>query len=305
MLKSPSNTDSFSRRAQRFWQQRQRRAGALGYSGYLLDESPQAIGQQRFRGEWRDLQAWLRRRPVARGRCLDLGCGTGVWLQALAGEFQEAEGWDYAPAMVTASRQRLKRAGIRNAKVRLGSLSTRKGKAVFDLIFVGGVLMYTPDAQLKPLLLSLRRLLKPGGALLLRETTLASGTWSRQGLPLRPGLLAQPHATDPDADYVAIYRSPAALQLALRAAGLQVLAQRPNRHYKLSDLTEDWLRRLDFLVSGRLRGNAAWAERAAAWIHGARWLLLYPEYFLRPWKLQNHWFYCVQDPRRSSTWNER
>ena len=292
--------DAWTRRARAFWQERQRRAAPGALTGYLLDESPAGIGRHRFEGEWGRVRGWLGRRGLGRGACLDVGCGTGAWLRALATDFDSVEGWDYAPAMVQASRRGLKEAGIRHATVRLGEVTGRRGRAVFDFIFVGGVLMYTPEARLGPLLKSLARLLKPGGLLILRESTVEGAPWQRQGLALRPGLLG-PAQAGPDLDYVAIYRSRGALVAGLKAAGLGVEAVRANRHYKLSDLTEDWLRRLDAISGGRLGRDARLAERAAAWIHGGRFFLCYPEYFVRqtlglaPWKIQNHWFLCTRE----------
>ena len=280
--------DPWTKRARAFWQERQKRAKPGALTGYLLDESPPGIGQRRFEGEWAQVQPWLA--SVAKGRCLDVGCGTGVWLRALAPRFERVEGWDYAPAMVAASRRTLKAAGIRNATLACGQVTGRRGLAVFDVIFVGGVLMYTPERALGPLLKSLARLLKPGGLLILRESTTAGPTWRREGLALRPGVLAKP---GPDLDYVAVYRSREALTSALTKAGLSVRRSEANPHYKFSDLTEDWLRRFGPFARGASR-----AERAALWIHRLRWVLFYPEYLVRhtlglgPWKLQNDWFLC-------------
>jgi SAM-dependent methyltransferase len=289
-----SKDKQWSRRAQAFWQQRQRKAGPGALTGYLLDESPASIGMQRFKGEWAQALGFLVASGVARKRCLDVGCGTGAWLQAFAHEFKTVEGWDYAPAMVAASRRNLAAAGLRNATLHVGQVTRRRGRAVFDMIFVGGVLMYTPPSELGVLLKSLARLLKPGGLLLLRESTTAGDTWMRQGDPLRAGMLAG--GGHSDLDYVAVYRSREALEAALAGAGLQVQAVRPNLHYKISDLTEDWLRRWDRLLGGRMRQDAQAAERSARWIHRLRWLLHRPEIFVRhglglkPWKLENHWF---------------
>ncbi len=298
----------WSRKAKAFWEARQNRSGPGRLTGYLLDESPPSIGRHRFEGEWGRVKRWLQVRVPQRQRCLDVGCGTGVWLSRFAGEFGSVEGWDFSPAMARACRGTIRSGGIGNAKVFCGQVSERKGSSVFDFIFVGGVLMYTPDPELELLLGALARLLKPGGLLLLRETTCRDGLWMREGSPLRPGLLAGPgHADGPD--YVAVYREKRRLCARLEAAGLRVAEVLPNRHYKLSDLVEDRLRSLDRLSGARLKGDAARAEMAAEWIQRTRLLSLYPEYFVRqvlgwrPWRLENDWFLC--DRRTSSTWNER
>jgi SAM-dependent methyltransferase len=303
MLKSPPKNRPkshahWSARAKTFWEQRQRRAPEGALTGYLLDESPPGIGEHRFEGEWRELKSWLDRAGLARERCLDLGCGTGIWLKALAGEFGHVEGWDYAPAMLKASRLTLNKAGIKSATLRCGQITQRRGSKVFDLIFVGGVLMYTPEEALGPLLKSLARLCKPGGMLVLRESTFEGETWLREGEPLRGGLLASP-GQKPDLDYVAVYRSAVKLEQGLSEAGFSVQLRRPNRHYKLSDLTEDWLRRLNWLCAGKLGSSGAMAESAAAWIYRLRLFTLYPEYFLRRWKLRNEWLICRLNQKKS------
>ena len=291
-MRQPSK--SWAQRAQKFWEQRQRLAKPGALTGYLQDESPACIGQRRFEGEWAAVQGLLAGHDLRRARCLDVGCGTGLWLKAFAGQFAHVEGWDYAPAMIKASRQTL--AGVRNAKLHVGQVTRRPGRAVFDVIFVGGVLMYTPDEALGPLLKALRRLLKPNGLLILRESTFKGPTWSRVGEPLQPGFLATP-AQLAGQDYVAIYRSAEALAEAASTAGFQLLALRPNSSYKLSDLTEAWLRRLDPVLG--LRGKAARAEKTARWVYRLRYLLLYPEYFVRRWKLANHWFLLTSSKRKA------
>jgi SAM-dependent methyltransferase len=297
MKRPKASKNAWTLRAQAFWEQRQRRARPGVFTGYLQDQSPACIGQRRFDGEWAQVRAWLVERGGPRERCLDVGCGTGAWLRVLAGEFEAVEGWDYAPAMIKASRRTMKEGGVRSAVLKCGQITDRPGSQVFDLIFVGGVLMYTPDQALGPLLRALARLLKPGGLLILRESTTKGEAWIRESEPLRPGLLADAAPAD-EVDYVAVYRGPGELQARLQAAGLRVDAIRPNLNYKLSDLTEDWLRRLDRLLGGRLRRDRVLAESVAHWIYRGRAVLLYPEYFvrhslgLRPWKLENHWFLC-------------
>lgn len=283
------SNDSWTLRARRFWEQRQRRAPKGALSGYLLDESPPELGRQRFEGEWRHARRWFKG-----GRCLDLGCGTGIWLKALAGVFKGAEGWDYAPAMAKASRQALKSAGIKNASAHCGQITQKKGSRVFDFIFAGGVVMYTPDKALGPLLKSLARLSKPGATLLLRESCSRETIWQRQGLQLRSGLLAR-GSQKPPLDYVAIYRSVNEMRRKIEEAGFKVLAVQANRHYKFSDLCEAWLRALNALLGGAVSRNPALAESAAKWIFRLRLLTLYPAYLFGKifgWKLENHWFLC-------------
>jgi hypothetical protein len=148
----------------------------------------------------------------------------------------------------------------------------------------------------------LRRMLAPGGLLILRESTSAPAPWYRDA-PLAPGLFARPGAPRPP--YHAIYRTPPAYREMAERQGLVVIRWGPNRHYKLADLTETLLRRLDRLTRGRLARRPASAERAARWIHRLRWLTLLPKYYLvralapRAWRINNYWYLCAPAPGSS------
>lgn len=275
--------DPWIRRSRRFWEGRQTAAPEGLLSGYLLDESPALLGQNRLEGEWAEALRWIQ----GGGAALDLGCGTGEWLRRLSPLFKAVEGWDFAPSMIRASKKNLRAAGIKNAALYCGRIERRKGRAAFDFIFTGGVLMYLPDAALRSTLKSLRRLARPGARLVFRESVSSGATWMREKLALRPGLLAKRRRAS-DEDYVAIYRSLEELKGRLAEAGLKARAVVPNRHYKYSDLCEDWMRRLSFLPP----------EAAARLVWRGRWIFCYPEYFLRMtlgvhrWPIENYWLVC-------------
>ena len=77
----------------KFWNTTRKQAEEDQQSGYLQDEWPTALGMHRFGAEWALLTRWLDQHDVARGACLDVGCGVGLWLEHLAGVFERADGW--------------------------------------------------------------------------------------------------------------------------------------------------------------------------------------------------------------------
>lgn len=278
-----------------FWNQARKQAEEEQQTGYLQDEWPAALGANRLRGEWAKVARWLDAYDVPRGACLDVGCGSGVWLTRLAPRFSRAHGIDLSSEMVTSARVHLARAGIGNATVECQGAMELPDEAQYDLIFVGGVLMYLNDDVVGEMVGKLRRMLTPRGLLILRESTSSPEPWYRD-TPLSPGLFAD--RTRPRPPYFAIYRKPGTYLELAAAHGLEVVRRLPNRDYKLADLTESVLRLWNRLRGGKLARDRQRAERAAQWIYRLRSILLLPIYYLtlrlapRTWKINNHWYLC-------------
>jgi SAM-dependent methyltransferase len=277
-----------------FWDGVRRGAGEDQQTGYLQDEWPPAIGQHRFNGEWRQVSAWLDQLEIESGSCLDVGCGIGLWLEHLAARFERADGIDLSAEMVASAAARLERRGLRNARVERRSVTDLVGERSYDLVFVGGVLMYLNDEEVEPMVARLARLLTARGVLILRESTWPNRTWYRDK-PLGPGLFADPQAPRPP--YYAIYRTPSSYREMAERQGLEVVRCQRNRHYKIADLTEVWLRVLNKLSRGRLARRPASAERAARTLHRLRHVTLLPHHLAqrairRRSNLDNWWYVC-------------
>src|SRR5690349_8889119 len=105
-----------------FWNQVREQAAEDQQSGYIGDEWPDAMGHNRFRGEWRRVRRWLDEYAVSRTRCLDVGCGVGLWLAHLAPLFTEAEGIDLSEAMARSTQARMERLQLTNVKVTVASV---------------------------------------------------------------------------------------------------------------------------------------------------------------------------------------
>lgn len=131
--------------------------------------SDKCEGWDRFRQD-RGLSPIKRRQVSALGprpglRVLDAGCGRGEVLLACARAGAEVAGIDYAEAAVELARETL--AGVTGADVRRGELTSLPwAEASFDRALLGDVIEHVDPEQTAPVLAELRRVLAPGGILL-------------------------------------------------------------------------------------------------------------------------------------------
>lgn len=116
-------------------------------------------------------------------RALDLCCGTGAGLRALAGVARTAIGVDFSPGMIAEGRRRLAADGIDASFVRGDALDLPFGEC-FDLVVTFGAMgHFEPEVQPR-LFDEVARVLRPGG----RFVTLTAerpAPWTREYWMLR------------------------------------------------------------------------------------------------------------------------
>ena len=96
---------------------------------------------------------------------LDIGTGTGRMLELVAPQANRVLGIDQSPAMLSVARDRLDRAGLRNAQLRQGDMFALPAERnAFDLVILHQVLHYLDDPSRA--LREAARTLRPGGRLL-------------------------------------------------------------------------------------------------------------------------------------------
>lgn len=94
---------------------------------------------------------------------LDVGCGTGWYLEQLAPVYDEAVGIDLSPGMLAVARHRLRKPRLRQADARAVPFPPQR----FDAVICTRVLSHLP--QVGPAIREMRRVLAPGGLLLLSD----------------------------------------------------------------------------------------------------------------------------------------
>jgi len=101
------------------------------------------------------------------GRALDLGCGTGTNAITLAQHGWQVTGVDFIPRSIQHARQKASKAGV-NAVFVVDSVTNLKGIiGPFHLILDIGCYQGLPAADREPYRMNIKRLLAPGGSLLM------------------------------------------------------------------------------------------------------------------------------------------
>jgi cyclopropane fatty-acyl-phospholipid synthase-like methyltransferase len=97
------------------------------------------------------------------GNAIDLGCGTGTNVIALAGAGWQVTGVDFAPRAIRMARKKIKQAGIR-ADLRVGDVTKLRGiSGPFDLALDIGCFHGLSQSGKQDYLTQLERILAPGG----------------------------------------------------------------------------------------------------------------------------------------------
>ncbi|MEY4577270.1 MAG: hypothetical protein RL701_1973 [Pseudomonadota bacterium] len=131
-------------------------------------EESRGIARFRSRAEARHLSRVLSVRPGQ--RVLDLGAGTGRWSLYFAEHGARVTAIELAPSLAAGATRNAERAGMQ-LDCRVGSLLDPPLEAHerFDIVHIGGVLVYIADDDLQRARDVVRAHTTPGGLLVLRE----------------------------------------------------------------------------------------------------------------------------------------
>ena len=139
---------------------------------------PTSAATYRLRKEQRTIRKWLDDVDSS-GNVLDVGCGSGSWVDIFAKRYNSVIGVDQSNVMVKAANEKL--GHLSNIKIINGDVRNDLPKGPFDLIFLGGLCMYLKDTDVVELLEALKTRLTENGAIILRESTTSQGKKYAQG----------------------------------------------------------------------------------------------------------------------------
>ena len=240
---------------------------------YMMDGFgfPAAAGRFRFRAETRITQRLIRGLNP-NGTVLDLGSGIGYWAEYFAENFAKVVAVEASTPLYDALKQRC--ASYPHVETVQGDVLLFKPQDRYELVFLGGLLMYLNEADVVSLLQKLVRSLEPGGIIVCRETTVRQGVVTRDG------------------DYQAVYRSVETYTRIFQECGLSVVKVKQNAPYVLMQMGCEFIKKWKSLlpekfqmipVVGRL---VYWGLRV-----GYPWILSIPSAFSLAFPdLTNHFF---------------
>ena len=258
----------------RYWSQA--RPSILG--PYMMDGFgfPAGAGRFRFHGESRIVSRLIRDLDRG-GTALDLGCGVGYWAEYFAGHFAEVVAVEASLPLYEATRQRC--TAYPNVTAIRGDVLAFEPEDHYQLVFLGGMLMYLNESDVISLLRKLVPFLDSGGIILCRETTVRSGTVTRQG------------------EYQAVYRSVSSYHEIFQQCGLSVAHVERNVPYVLMQMGCEAVKWWKAIVPRKLQlidvvGHTMyWALRL-----GNLWITRVPVTLGRAFpELTNHFFVLQAD----------
>jgi len=192
---------------------------------YMMDGFgfPASAGKFRFLAESRIVQR-LTFDVKRDGAVLDLGSGIGVWAEYFASRFSLVTAIEGSRVLFESLQKRC--ATHTNLQSIHGDVMRFKPNARYDLIFLGGLLMYLNEKDVAALLGKLFQCLEPGGIILCRESTVRGNSLTLKG------------------DYQVVYRSVSTYKNIFAHCGLIVRNVERNEPYVLiemgSEFVEKW-----------------------------------------------------------------
>ncbi len=142
---------------------------------------------------------------------VELGCGTGRWIEALAGSVRSYIGVDFSAGSLALARARVQTRSLRNVTLVQSSALEFEPPGPIDVLYLSGVTQYLEDAELAALLSRLAPHLAPGAVVIDRST------------------LHRRHRKVTDSKgYYSIYRTGDELMRAFAGAGLRCFYREPS-----------------------------------------------------------------------------
>ncbi len=251
---------------------------------YMMDGFgfPAAAGRFRFDAECKIVDRLIA--GLSRDGCvLDLGSGVGFWSEFFAQQFSRVVAVEASTPLYEAMAERCE--PYSNVRMIHGDVMLLQPEDQYDVVFLGGMLMYLNEEDVVSLFEKIIPSLQPGGIVLCRETTVRQGTTTRQG------------------DYQAVYRSISDYERIFAECNLSVLNVQMNTPYVLMQMGCEFVKKWKALMPAPLQcipvvGHLTyWGLRL-----GYPWLTKVPSALGRAYpELTNHFFVLRPNSQPTST----
>ena len=176
---------------------------------------PAGAGQFRFRGESGIVERLIQG-TNSDGIVLDLGSGIGSWTGFFRQRFAKVVAVEASKSLYEALETKCARWS--NVETIHGDVMSFEPKDRYDLVFLGGLLMYLNEEDVVSLLRRIIPFLAPNAVVLCRETTVREGTVTREG------------------EYQAVYRSVENYARIFESRGFSVVQTEMNAPYVLMQM---------------------------------------------------------------------
>ncbi len=195
-------------RVRAYW----RRATPSILGPYMMDGFgfPACAGRFRFRREQEAVARTINGLPSSCS-VLDLGSGVGFWTEYFARRFANVVSVEASPALYSALKDRCSR--YPNVTTWNGDVLSFEPQEKFGLVFLGGLLMYLDEHDVRVLLERFAPSLESGGLVLCRESTVRRGTKMLRG------------------EYQVVYRSVETYRRIFADAGFDAVSAEANPAY--------------------------------------------------------------------------
>ena len=240
---------------------------------YMMDGFgfPQSAGDFRFQAESRIVRR-LTRNLDRNGTALDLGSGIGHWAELFAHDFSQVVAVEGSDGFYQSLKERC--AGYANISPVLGNVLSFELSGKYDLVFLGGLLMYLDENDVIALLRRLAPCLGPSGIILCRESTVRGDTVTREG------------------EYSVVYRSVSSYTDLFRRCGLMVQHVERNEPYVLLQMACELIKKWKAFVPRRFQALGIAGPLAYGGMRlGNPWIMHLPRAMGISFpKLENHFF---------------